>query len=162
VRREYDRLVFTDQEEIGAFSPVELKPGEQVELPELGLTVTCRKSVCGLSDDSQESEKINKTFNTFLFKYDNVCGNIVIRPRETGDKITLFGGNGTKTLKKFFIEKRIPAHRRALIPVIADRAGVLAVPGIGRGVKAAVDIRAFCRPGDNTLEIEFKETAHEE
>lgn len=156
VRREYGRIVFAGTDEPAAFTSIVLTPGGHASIPELGLDVMCR-----LSPVYENDEKINKSFNTFLFNYDNVCGNIVIRSRETGDKLAISGGNGTKTLKKLFIEKRIPAHRRALVPVIADDAGVLAVLGPEFGPGKAIDKRACRRPGDNTLEIEFKETSHE-
>lgn len=60
-----------------------------------------------------------------------VCprGAMVIRAREAGDTIRLSGG--TKSLKKLFIDRKIPAARRSRIPVIADEQGVLAVYGIG-------------------------------
>ena len=38
---------------------------------------------------------------------------------------------GTKTLKKLFIDKKIPAADRDRIPVIADDHGVAAVHGLG-------------------------------
>ena len=56
-------------------------------------------------------------------------GPIVIRPRQEGDKICLSGG--TKSLKKLYIDRKIPASRRAEIPVITDDGGVLGVCGIG-------------------------------
>lgn len=56
-------------------------------------------------------------------------GNIVVRSRAAGDTITLNGG--TKTLKKLFIDRKIPAAHRGRIPIIADDRGVLGVCGIG-------------------------------
>ena len=41
---------------------------------------------------------------------------------------------GTKTLKKLFIDKKIPASIRDCIPVIADEGGVLGIAGIGANV----------------------------
>ena len=38
---------------------------------------------------------------------------------------------GSKSLKKLFIDKKIPAEQRDLIPVIADQIGVLSVYGFG-------------------------------
>ena len=38
---------------------------------------------------------------------------------------------GTKSLKKLFIDRKIPAAQRAGIPVIADDRGILGVYGIG-------------------------------
>ena len=56
-------------------------------------------------------------------------GEIVVRPRQSGDEMRLPGG--TKSLKKLFIDRKIPASQRPHIPVIADEKGVLAVYGIG-------------------------------
>ena len=59
-------------------------------------------------------------------------GKIVVRSRQEGDTIRL--NAGTKSLKKLFIDKKIPAAVRNTIPVIADDAGVLGVAGIGANV----------------------------
>ena len=56
-------------------------------------------------------------------------GAITIRPRQPGDTLRLSGG--TRSLKKLFIDRKIPAARRSQIPVIADERGILAVCGIG-------------------------------
>ena len=73
-----------------------------------------------------EVETIVNTCDTFT-----VCpeGEIVLRSRQSGDEMRLPGG--TKTLKKLFIDRKIPASQRPHIPVIADEKGVLAVFGIG-------------------------------
>lgn len=59
-------------------------------------------------------------------------GKILVRCRQEGDTIRL--NAGTKSLKKLFIDKKIPAANRNSIPVIADDAGVLGVAGIGANV----------------------------
>lgn len=56
-------------------------------------------------------------------------GNVVIRARQAGDSMRLPGG--TKSLKKLFIDHKIPARQRMQIPVIADEQGVLWVYGFG-------------------------------
>lgn len=56
-------------------------------------------------------------------------GKIVVRARQTGDVIRLSGG--TKSLKKLFIDQKIPASQRSSVAVIADDAGVLGVVGFG-------------------------------
>lgn len=60
-----------------------------------------------------------------------VCpsGKISIRPRQTGDKIRLSGGS--KSLKKLFIDRKIPAAVRERIPVVCDEIGILGVYSIG-------------------------------
>ena len=68
-------------------------------------------------------------------------GNVYIRPRQTGDAIRLPGG--TKTLKKLFIDRKIPASQRDSVPVICDDRGILAVGGIGVNLdRAATELPA--------------------
>ena len=56
-------------------------------------------------------------------------GPITVRSRQAGDSIRLSGG--TKSLKKLFIDRKIPAARRSRIPVLCDEEGILAVEQIG-------------------------------
>ena len=56
-------------------------------------------------------------------------GELILRSRQSGDTIRLPGG--TKSLKKLFIDKKIPASQRNRIPVFADEKGVLYVHGVG-------------------------------
>ncbi len=82
--------------------------------------------------EKSESGKINELLSIFSFKKEEVCGNIAVRPRKEGDKITLSGRGVTKSLKKLFIEMKIPVREREHIPVVADDKGVLAVYGVGK------------------------------
>lgn len=111
--RRYDRLELRKERP----APVGGLLEDRLELPELGLAVTCAPA----------TELLNGP-DTFT-----VCpqGPIRVRFRETGDAIRLKGG--TRSLKKLFIDRKIPAHDRDRIPVIADDAGLLAVHGIGPG-----------------------------
>lgn len=56
-------------------------------------------------------------------------GRLCLRNRQSGDKIRLSGG--TKSLKKLFIDCKIPAGERNAVPVLADDKGVLWVRGFG-------------------------------
>ena len=56
-------------------------------------------------------------------------GEMVLRGRESGDTIRLSGGS--KSLKKLYIDRKIPAAQRSGLPVIADAEGVLGVYSIG-------------------------------
>lgn len=55
---------------------------------------------------------------------------LVVRSRQTGDSLALPGGH-TKTLKKLFIDQKLPRRERERIPVVADNDGVIAVAGVG-------------------------------
>ena len=131
VARNYDRLEALREE-----LPLEriVLPMEgTVDLPGLGLRICCRPA----------SEVINTAHTV------TVCpqGTVVLRAREAGDAIRLPGG--TKSLKKLFIDKKIPASQRLRIPVIGDEAGVLAVYGFG----VNLDRKAEILPG---LQITFE------
>lgn len=56
-------------------------------------------------------------------------GEMTVRCRQSGDEIRLPGG--TKSLKKLFIDRKIPQQQRMLLPVIVDEGGILGVYGIG-------------------------------
>ena len=144
IYREYGRIVFGGEVRAKAegFVPITITPADaQWSIPGTDLNLSCKSVLC--------NDTINKSLTSFLFDYVQLCGKISVRPRLAGDTIKLSGTNCTKTLKKLFIERRIPARSRALIPVIADESGVLAVYGIGMGD------RAVPVPGDMAFQVEF-------
>jgi len=63
-------------------------------------------------------------------------GQMCLRTRQSGDKIRLSGG--TKSLKKLFIDCKIPAGERNGIAVLADEKGVLWVQGFGPNLDRVV------------------------
>ena len=113
VRRNYDRL--EKGERSTAVSPVEIVYPGVTELPELGLKITC------VETETPENGK-----NCFTAK---LQGKLMLRCREEGDTIRLPGG--TKSLKKLFIDRKIPRPDRCGIPVLADKKGIVGVAGIG-------------------------------
>lgn len=113
VCRNYDRLELYKAQE--GLEPVKLACPGVTEFPQLGLRVICT-----------EEQEICDEQNCFT-----VCvqGQPVLRSRQSGDTICLHGGR--KSLKKLFIDRKIPAAQRLQIPVIADEGGVVGVYGIG-------------------------------
>ena len=108
--RHYDQLV--KLEKLPALGTYVLNCPGETQIPELGCKVICKfpgESSTGLLLHAE--------------------GSLILRSRRPGDTITLTGG--TKTLKKLFIERKIPASQRSRVPVIADDRGVVAVMGIG-------------------------------
>jgi len=73
-----------------------------------------------------EAEEILNTPHIFTV---NPVGELYVRCRRSGDSIRLSGG--TKSLKKLFIDRKIPAAERDQIPILCDEAGILGIPGIG-------------------------------
>ena len=154
---EYGRVVFCQKPAAEGFQPVCLSCGDSAEIPELNLRITCKPVEYSVFSEETtasfryEDDRIYKTFTSFLFKSVDICGKMTVRSRREGDAIRLSGRGVTKTLKKLFIELRIPARERTLIPVVADEAGVLAIYGLGAGDRAAP------QPGEQAVRIDFDE-----
>ncbi|MBE6678564.1 MAG: tRNA lysidine(34) synthetase TilS [Ruminococcaceae bacterium] len=62
-------------------------------------------------------------------KKDAVCGSIFVRSRKEGDRICVRKIN--RSIKKCFIDKKIPPAFRDIIPIICDEKGIIYVPHIG-------------------------------
>ena len=121
-RRRYDGIEIV-QETRAAFPETALQiPGATV-LPDLGIKITCE-----ITENFKKS--INSPFR-FAVKYDMITQSILwIRPRKSGDQMSVDGVH-RKTLKKLFIERRIPRAEREHTAVLTDGERVLAVAGIG-------------------------------
>ncbi|MGX8699107.1 MAG: tRNA lysidine(34) synthetase TilS, partial [bacterium] len=143
VTRRYGLLLF-DEAAGGALADTPILPGSATPLPGTGWVVHAA--------EERFSGIIHKSFTTFPFKKAAVCGTISIGSRRSGDSIRLNPGSGAKTLKKLFIEKKIPLRQRESLPVIRDERGVLAVLGIG------CDVRVRANPGEEVITLRFEET----
>ena len=60
---------------------------------------------------------------------DKLHGEISARFRKDGDKFQPLGMMGTKKLKKFFIDKKIPVEQRDMVPLVCDESGIVWVVG---------------------------------
>lgn len=115
IGRQYDRLV-----------RLECAP----ELPETRLSVPGETCIGGKRFVSEYATDLEERPDSVL-----VCpvGALTVRSRRSGDTMRLPGG--TRSLKKMYIDRKIPASRRAAVPVLADDRGVLAVFGIGTDIR---------------------------
>ena len=119
IARRYDTLVRLDSR----YTPADVLLPSQgtVELPQWGIRVTCTPA-----------EAIVNTPDIFTVLPQ---GSITLRSRRSGDELQLSGG--TKSLKKRFIDRKIPAPERSFIPILEDDAGILAVYGFGTDLRRA-------------------------
>ncbi|MBQ2302741.1 MAG: tRNA lysidine(34) synthetase TilS, partial [Oscillospiraceae bacterium] len=85
-------------------------------------------------DEFKNSYKLKNLALKDTFDFDKIMGTAVFRSRTEGDKADIHGG--TKTLKKLFIEEKIPAEERNSVAIIADDEGVLWVEGLGAARRA--------------------------
>lgn len=72
-------------------------------------------------------EQTTQNRYTKYIDYDKIKDNLQIRTRKTGDFITL--KNGTKKIKKFFIDEKLPKEKRDNWPLIADGQEIVWVIG---------------------------------
>ena len=103
--------------------------------------------LCGKQPDAPEEASLRCPGSTEFGEYLVICspaaelintkdcftvciqGSLTVRSRQSGDELRLAGGR--KSLKKLFIDRKIPADRRPLVPVLVDETGVVGVYGIG-------------------------------
>ena len=117
IARNYDRLEVLYQKELP----------EEVILPCPGEAEFGGLRVC-----CTPAEEIVNTPDVFTVQPE---GQIRLRSRCSGDEIRL--SVGTKSLKKLFIDRKIPASNRPAIPVACDDRGILGVYQIGPNLDRA-------------------------
>lgn len=119
-RRSYEAFEILRETPL-TFSPVTLQIPGKTRIAPLNLKIIC--------EITENYGFFKNTPFHFALKYDMIVRNINrVRPRRTGDRLTL---NCGKSLKKLFIDRRIPRWERDLIPVFVSGDTVAAVPGIG-------------------------------
>ncbi|MBQ5326150.1 MAG: tRNA lysidine(34) synthetase TilS [Oscillospiraceae bacterium] len=72
------------------------------------------------AEEYEKNKKKYKNYLTYAVNYDILKGDVGLRSRKTGDRFTFAGRNVTKTLKKLFIEDKVPQDYRDKIPVLCD------------------------------------------
>lgn len=147
VRRVYEDLIFSwETPAPRTFAPTPLNLEGETIVPGAGVRIV--SSVGKMQEGNFQSD------NTFWLNYDIIGGPLVVRPRAAGDRIALPRRGGSKTLKKLFIEERVPRHLRETIPVLADGRGVAAVAGFGP------DKARAAAPGDLAIKIVIEGNEH--
>ena len=129
--RQADALVFSNNPSARANFPGGLIIGRKYDILAV---VSAQIGEIPFELSCTPAEEIQNTADIFTVV---PVGDIYIRPRQTGDTIRLPGG--TKSLKKLFIDRKIPASQRDSIPVICDDLGILAVGGIGVNLDRAAN-----------------------
>jgi tRNA(Ile)-lysidine synthase len=76
--------------------------------------------------------------DTAYFDFSQVALPLAARSWREGDRFVPFGLSGTKKVHDVFIDEKVPASRRATIPIICDGEGVLWVAGVRRTDRARI------------------------
>ncbi|MBO5869951.1 MAG: tRNA lysidine(34) synthetase TilS [Clostridia bacterium] len=84
--------------------------------------------IIDISNNKSSGNFNNLSTNAYISE-DKIIGKLKVRNRRVGDKIFIKGMN--KTLKKLFIDKKVPKEYRNIIPIIFDEEGIIYVPFVG-------------------------------
>ena len=117
--REYENLVICPAEAIPPSFSLRLLTGPGVFALDNGWQIEIEETTCPEIPAQEEYEwDIDRESVTFP---------LVLRARQQ----LRLPGRRTKTLKKWFIDEKIPRQHRQSVPVLADETGLLAAAGLG-------------------------------
>ena len=87
----------------------------------------------------EKKDILDKNSEDKYVDYDKIRGKLFLRTRKDGDKFSPFGLDGSKKLKKYFIDKKIPKEDRDYIPLLTDEENIVAVIGYDINNKYRID-----------------------
>ena len=113
-KNEYGKIILEHKKEETQPFEVSINIGETVFISELDKKISV-----------SETDMRNKDGAVYLScdKIDKV----IVRNRRNGDKFQPMGMNGTKKLKEYFIDKKIPKDKRNSVPIIEINGEIAAV-----------------------------------
>lgn len=122
--RKYEKIVIQERKREQALRQEEeycLKEGRQF-LTEPGFEIFIEKRV-------YLGEEISKKTYTKYFDYDRIKSNVVLRHRRAGDYLIMNAKGEKKSLKRLFIDEKIPRQDRDKIWLLADGNHILWIVG---------------------------------
>ncbi|HHY81199.1 MAG TPA: tRNA lysidine(34) synthetase TilS [Clostridiales bacterium] len=120
----YDKLIFrknNDETPVEYYDELLPVPG-QVRLEKLGLIVTAEKW--------DRKKSLHFSSQCIYIDEDAVKGSLRLRQRVKGDRFKPLGMNGSKKLKDYFIDMKIPRDERDRIPLLVDEENIIWVVGL--------------------------------
>lgn len=133
--REYNRISFMkklDQPEAFFYRLERLEDTTAVNAGNMSLTFRAM--------DRFADELEYKSDYEAWFDLEQLSFPIIIRSRQNGDRIELFGLNGSKKVKNMFIDAKVPPRARNHIPILSDdEHRILWIPGFRQSRHAGVN-----------------------
>jgi tRNA(Ile)-lysidine synthase len=126
-RRVNDRLEIlrVRQKESGEAWSIPVTVPGTCQIPDYGKTLTCE----AVPRSSESSDRPTTQSDEAFMDWDQVEGDLVIRNRRPGDRFHPLGAPGSRKLKDFFIDAKVPQAERDRIPLLADDEGIICVLG---------------------------------
>ncbi|MGN0482843.1 MAG: tRNA lysidine(34) synthetase TilS [Lachnospiraceae bacterium] len=110
----------------------EKMPIQQIELPipgEIWLPNKIGKIKTSVRKNSEKIHQIPRNWYTKWFDYDKMNSNVQIRTRRAGDYLVIDSEGRKQSLKKYFINAKIPVEKRENVFVVAQGSEILWVIG---------------------------------
>ena len=136
-RRRYERLICEKDRKPTKLEKTVICPGKLLVTEEFSLVLEN-----GTAGENNCLKYIAKN---------RINGTLYVRGRKPSDAFTPFGFDGTKSVKKYMIEKKIPKEKRDSVPILFDDDGILAVCGLDIADRAKTESTT-----DEVLFINYK------
>jgi len=129
IEKSYGNILIKSKESQEEFTYKLQIPGS-TSIPELGMKIISKL----IENPSLAKPKVDIPWQAYLDYYP-ACGELVVRNRREGDRIRPLGMTGSKKLKEFFIDQKIPRYERDRIPLVAQGSEILWIVGKRLGNK---------------------------
>ena len=138
----YGKVIIKTKDEIKNYE-YNIEVGKELVIDEIKMAIFCH---------IEKFNCIRNSPNTVSIDCDKIKGNLVVRNRRRGDKFQPLGMTGTKKIKDFFIDERVPREKRDTIPIIADQEDIIWIAGYRMSECYKVDTKT-----KNILILEIRE-----
>ncbi|MEK3750758.1 tRNA lysidine(34) synthetase TilS [Paenibacillus sp. FSL E2-8871] len=135
--RQYDIILFSSKpaQQQASYTYRLFLPDSELKLEEIGKVMSM--AVLERENFFVQGEDYGKM--SAWFDRDELVFPLTIRSRLPGDTIRVMGLNGSKKVKDIYIDDKIPAAERSMIPLVCDGLGnIVWIPGVRRSMHAAV------------------------
>ncbi len=105
----------------------ELAIGGKNSFPQIGWSFSLEKIELA---EQEAAREIYKRPLQVIVDFNKIEGDLIVRNRRKGDRLSPLGMRGTKKVKDLLIDEKIDYERRDSIPLICDREGIIWIVGI--------------------------------
>jgi tRNA(Ile)-lysidine synthase len=131
--KEFDRLV------IGRDLALVNRYDVRLEVPG---TTSVEAAGCTFETEILEARpgtgEVYRSGDTTYFDFGRIELPLTARSWREGDRFIPFGLSGTKKVHDIFVDEKVPASRRATIPIICDGEGIMWIAGVRRADRARI------------------------
>ena len=115
-RREHGAVCVRRRGGVGGIEPRALPVPGTVELPEVGMTVSCRLLPAGSLGPLEAARRASD--DEVFVRAAGLEGGLMVRSRRVGDRFHPLGAPGAAKLKDFLINSKVPQHERDRLPLV--------------------------------------------